>query len=64
MVNANKIFRGLAPLPLLLVSLLLFGGVIALGEAACESCTALRTADHQIGKGCGHTGTSLLHIIS
>ena len=46
MVTATKILHGLAPLPLLLVSLLLFGGVIALGEAARESCTALSTADH------------------
>ena len=45
MVSLSKILHGLAPVPLLLLSLLLFAGVIALGEAACA---ALGTADHRI----------------
>lgn len=36
MASLSKILHGLAPVPLLLLSLLLFGGVIALGEAACD----------------------------
>ena len=62
MVTTTKILHGLAPLPLLLVSLLLFGGVIALGEAARKSYTALRTADHQIWV--RSVLRSLLYIVS